>query len=260
MSNDIEELAYWKELYMTYSSTLIHKRKVEKSRAYIEEYLMKGIKSYGSISGGKDSTAMMHLIHQIDNTVPFVSEKDDMDFPNELEYMEQLRELYQLDLTIISPDVKLWDVVKDHNFMEDIHSKGTNFSDMYFYSLLRNYQAQHGYEGVFLGLRAEESKGRKFNYMTKGVIYYNESWQQTVCQPLAEWKAADVFAYLFSNDIPILDVYFKTKFVGTPEKIRKSWILPSAQANRGQAVWLKYYYPEIFRRLAIINPQIRNFV
>lgn len=251
---------YWHELYTTHASTSAYQRKVEKASVVIKEFLSHDIKSYGSISGGKDSTAMMHLINQIDPSISFVSEKDDMDFPNELDYMDSLRERYDLNLTIISPPVKLWDVVMDHNFMEDIHSKGTNFSDTYFYSLLRNYQEQHGFKGVFLGLRAGESKGRKFNYMTNGAIYFNKSWQQTVCQPLAEWTAQDVFAYLFSNEIPILDVYFKTKFVGTPEKIRKSWILPSAQANRGQALWLKYYYPEIFRRLAIINPQIRTYV
>lgn len=253
-------MEYWHELYTTHASTSAYQRKVEKSSIVIKEFLSHDIKSYGSISGGKDSTAMMHLINQIDPSISFVSEKDDMDFPNELDYMDCLRERYDLNLTIISPPVKLWDVIMDHNFMEDIHSKGTNFSDTYFYSLLRNYQEQHGFNGVFLGLRAGESKGRKFNYMTNGAIYFNKSWQQTVCQPLAEWTAQDVFAYLFSNEIPILDVYFKTKFVGTPEKIRKSWILPSAQANRGQALWLKYYYPDIFRRLAIINPQIRTYV
>lgn len=166
---------YWHELYTTHASTSAYQRKVEKASVVIKEFLSHDIKSYGSISGGKDSTAMMHLINQIDPSISFVSEKDDMDFPNELDYMDSLRERYDLNLTIISPPVKLWDVIMDHNFMEDIHSKGTNFSDTYFYSLLRNYQEQHGFKGVFLGLRAGESKGRKFNYMTNGAIYFNKS-------------------------------------------------------------------------------------
>jgi 3'-phosphoadenosine 5'-phosphosulfate sulfotransferase (PAPS reductase)/FAD synthetase len=98
------------------------------------------------------------------------------------------------------------------------------------------------------------------NLVTNRHIYYNKDWKQVVCQPLADWSAKDIFAYLFSNEVPILDVYFKTKFIGSPEKIRKSWILPSHQTSQGQAVWLKYYYPEIFRLLCMVNPKLRSFV
>jgi hypothetical protein len=65
---------------------------------------------------------------------------------------------------------------------------------------------------------------------------------------------------LFSEDLPILNVYFQTKFVDSPEDIRKSWILPSAQASSGQALWLKYYYPEIFQKLCLKNPQLKSYV
>ena len=253
-------MEYWSELYLTHSKTQVFKRRVEKSKEIIIEFIELGVKSYGAISGGKDSTVLMHLINSICPTMPFVSEKDDMDFPNELEYMQLLETKYNLPLTILTPDVKLWDILLNHDFTEDIHSKGTNFSDQYFYGLLKEYQTQNQYKGIFLGLRAKESKGRLHNLMSRGYIYYNSTWKQVICQPLADWTAQDIFAYLFANNVPILDVYFKTKFVDSPEDIRKSWVLPSAQTSRGQAVWLKYYYPEIYRKLCMINPKLRSYV
>lgn len=254
------ELETYIDYCLLHSESKEYKKKVEKSKVIINNFLDLSVKCYGAISGGKDSTVMMHLINSNSNTTPFVSEKDDMDFPNELSYINELRDKYNLNLTILTPNVKLWDIIKDYNFIEDIHSQDCEFSKKYFYDLLKNHQKEFNYKGVFLGLRNEESKGRLWNFKSKGNIYYNNEWNQLICQPLSEWKGIDIFAYLFSNEIPILDVYLKTKFVKSPEEIRKSWILPSSQTNSGQALWLKYYYPEIFTKLSIINPKLRNYV
>lgn len=250
---------YYEEMYRFHAQTDKFKRQVEKSITVVNQFLEMGKKSTLNVSGGKDSVAMAHMVTLIDPTIKVVSEKDDMDFPNELEFMQDLQKRYGWDMDIITPSVSLWSQLDKFDITEDLHSKGTDFSDTYFYNLLREYQHQNQIEGVFLGLRAEESKGRRYNFLKNGHIYWNKSWQHWVCQPLAHWKGADVFAYLFSNDIPILDVYFKNKFA-EPEQIRKSWILPSARASQGQAVWLKYYYPELFNRLSQKQAIIRGFV
>lgn len=251
---------YWREYYSTHASLNSYKKRVDKAMEVICDFLETGIKSYCSISGGKDSTAMMHLVWRVEPQTVFVSEKDDLDFPEEKEYMELLKNQYRLNLTILNPKVNLWEVLQNHDFTEDIHSAETAFSKEHFYGLLKDFKEANGYEGVFLGLRAKESKGRLHNYIKNGFIYHNKSWNQFVCQPLAQWTDTDVMAYLFSNNIPILDVYFKTKFVNYPHEIRKSWALPSHQSSKGQALWLKYYYPEIFQRLSIINPKMRLYV
>lgn len=253
-------LSYWRNIYLMRAQNPQFKKRVEKSISIIKEFLGMGKKVYCSISGGKDSTAMAHLVWKLAPGMKFVSEKDDMDFPGEREYLESLAREYQWNMDILTPSVKLWDIVMGYDVTEDIHSKGTSFSDEYFYDLLREYQTKNKMEGVFLGLRAQESKGRLWNFKKRGEIYWNESWQTWICQPLALWSAVDVFAYLFSNNIPIMDVYFKTRFIGSPERIRKSWILPSAQSSQGQALWLKYYFPEIFDRLAILQPKLRGYI
>ena len=164
-----------------------------------------------------------------------------------------------MQLDIIEPD-NILDILTKSDFTEDVHSQGTEFSEKSFYGLIRQYQKDNNYKGTFLGLRSEESNDRRWNRKVKGEIYYNNKWKQMVCQPIVDWSAKDVFAYLFSNDLPILSIYFQTKFHESPEQIRKSWVIPSGESQRGKAQWLRWYYPDIFQKLREINPKMNCYV
>lgn len=250
----------WRDMYLLHSDSKEFKRKVEFSKNKILECFELGLKNPVVMwSAGKDSTALMHLVNTLQKT-PAISEKDDMDFPDELEYVKNTANLFDWDVNIVSPDIKLWDIIHKFDFSEDIHSKNTAFSSAYFYDLLKSEKERLNSKCAFIGLRSQESKGRKMNLLTNRHIYYNQQWKEITCQPISEWSAKDVFAYLFLHEIPIMDVYFKTKFVNSPEDIRKSWILPSSQTSQGQAAWLKYYYHDIYQRLADINPKLRTYV
>lgn len=258
MTNTGKSFDYYRDMYLFYSETKEHKNKVIKSVDICSNYLLGGGVFSVNVSGGKDSMAMAHLVNLIRPGIKMVSEKDDLDFPGEIEYLNNVKSSFKWNLEIISPDVSLWENLKSFDLREDMHSKGTNFSETYFYGLLRDYQKRNAVDHIFLGLRCEESKGRLWNFKKNGHIYFNKSWGHFVCQPLALWKGKDVFAYLFSNDIPILDVYFKNA-LAEPEQIRKSWVIPSAQTKDGQMAWLKFYYPEIFNKLSKIQPTLRCF-
>ena len=254
----MREIEKWRRFYVQFADLAVHKDRVARSRAVTERFLSDHPKSYVGWSAGKDSTAMLHLVWMLCPGIRVMTEKDDMDFPEELCYVRMMLKKYNLNLDVISPDISLWDVVKEYDITEDIHSRGTDFSERYFYGLIAAYKRTHSMEGVFLGLRAEESKGRRANRKTRGLTYQKNDGEW-ICQPIVDWSGKDVFAYLFSHNVPILPVYFKTKFVKCPEDIRKSWILPSAQTSQGGALWLKYYYPEIFARLARIKPELREY-
>ena len=252
-------IEYWRDYYVLHSKSRQFKKQLDKAKDCIEEYLSLDVSSYVSLSGGKDSTALTHLVSTIDPTIQVMSEKDDLDFPNEKEYVQSLCNFCGMDLDIIEPK-NIIEKLSKVDFTEDVHSQGTYFSDEVFYKLLKKYQEDNNYKGVFLGLRSQESNARRWNRKTKGKIYYNNSWKQMVCQPIVDWSAKDVFAYLFSNEIDIMPIYFQTKFHESPEEIRKSWTIPSGESQRGKAVWLKWYYPEIYKKLQLINPKINCYV
>jgi 3'-phosphoadenosine 5'-phosphosulfate sulfotransferase (PAPS reductase)/FAD synthetase len=246
---------------MAYSQTSRHKRAVEKSRVVIYEMADKNPKANLSWSAGKDSTAMVHLGVQCGVSGRILSVKDDLDFPGEVEYLHHYALEWGVDdrLDIRSPPFLLTDWLREHpvSIMEDLHSRCSEFSDSGFYKIIWQYH-QENPGGVYLGLRIEESLGRKMNYYQRGAIYHKLDGQ-AVCQPIAHWTGMDVFAYLFTNNIEPLHVYRAIGHHDTPERIRKSWWVMGVHSARGAAAWLRQYYPSLYQRLKEMIPDVSQF-
>lgn len=247
------------EKYRLNSQLKSYKKNLDNAIRIVKEALSKNIAWYVAWSGGKDSTVLAHLINSIFPGMPIWSEKDDCDFPGEIDYVEKVAKKYGFNLTIHKPNELLWEFIKNGNIdiCEDLHSRSTQLSDKYFYSAIEKQEKK--YDGVFLGLRVEESRARLRNYGIRGSIYQRKNGKYTCC-PLALWSGTDIFSYLVVNDIPILDIYYKTKYHKSSEDIRKAWMLPSKQACRGYCAWLRYYYPEMYDRLVMIFPKVRSYV
>ncbi len=244
--------------YRLWGKMPTHKNRVERAQNVIKEAMAMELNWYVACSAGKDSTVLAHMVNLLSPGIEIWSEKDEMDFPGEREYIENLAKTHDWNLNIVSPDVNLWDEIQKIDVCEDLHSRGTDFSDKFFYDLIHKQEKK--FDGVFLGLRCQESIGRTQNFKMRGHIYQRKNTKWT-CNPLSTWKTEDIFAYLVCNEIDILPVYFKTKFHNNdPGEIRKSWFLPSARSAQGHCVWLKYYYPDLFYKLASISPEIKNYV
>jgi len=237
----------------------VYKKRLFKSSEIIKKALSMDKSWYVSCSGGKDSVALAHLVSRLSPNIEIFSQKDDCDFPGEKEYLEDLASKFNWNLRIVEPDFSLFARIREFsdNICEDIHSRGKQLSDEAFYSLIRKQEER--YDGVFLGLRAEESNAREKNFLKRGYIYKRKNGKM-VCIPLAAWKGDDVFTYLVSNDIPIFDIYLKTSLHSDPTKIRKAWFLPGACARQGQVVWLQHYYPDIYFELKEVCPEVSNYV
>ena len=211
---------YWREVYLIHAKSYGYKKRLFQAREVVKKFISLDLGNYlCSWSGGKDSTALVHLATRIKPRLKIMTEKDTMDFPGEEEYVKKIEKKYNLNLDIVSPCVDLWEVVGNYDFTEDIHSSNTQFSKDYFYNLLKDYHKKNKIDAVFLGLRNEESKQRHFNYKKRG-FFYRKKNGEWVCNPLSLWTGKDIFAYLFSEEVPIFDVYFKTKFVKSCENLR----------------------------------------
>jgi 3'-phosphoadenosine 5'-phosphosulfate sulfotransferase (PAPS reductase)/FAD synthetase len=252
-----ENWNYWEKYFLEYSKTDIYIKQLKKTKDIIKEFIVKfGLfKLYVSCSGGKDSIVLAHICNNLFPGIKVFSEKDIFDFPEEKEYLKS----FNFNLYIAKPYMNFTDLSK-FDFLDEIHSRSSDFSKNYFYSIISSFKKEYKYKGVFLGLRTQESKGRLWNFKKNGFIYYNKRDDDYVCQPLALWKTENIFAYLISNKIAILNCYKQLKFIGDPRKIRKSWYLPGARATNGQASWLKYYYPALFNNLLKIDNRIKSYV
>ena len=213
-------------------------------------------------SGGKDSTAMIALISEVckDNDItpiPAMSVKDDLDFPGEEKYISDIANRLSIPLTIIRPSFSLLEWIRDHSDDmlpgADIHGRSAELSKRGFYSLIEKRRIDKNVHAVFLGLRKEESHHRLMNRAVRGWKYIKTNGQ-TVSQPICDWKGLDVYAYLKTHDIDLLPMYRCIRLHKEPWRVRKSWWLPGASANRGQTVWLKTFYPSLYNKLCQVLP------
>jgi len=249
---------YYKQFYLSYSKTYQFKNKVNKAISIINSFPsvsgldLKNI--YCTCSAGKDSTVLSILVNKVYPNIKIFSQKDNYDYPGEIEYLRMLQNRYKLNIDIIEVEIDISNI----NIFEQIHKRGTEISDKYFYSIIDKYKKDNNYKGVFLGLRKEESKIRKINLCKRGYIYKksNNDW---VCNPLSDFLGRDIFAFLLSNNIEPFEIYKKCDFCH-PEKIRKSWYLPGSFSNKGSVTNLKYYYPELFKKLEDKNKNIRKYL
>lgn len=251
--------AKWKRVCLLHARTGLHGRRVDKARGIIREMRRLRPEAYVAWSAGKDSTALTHLVASEIPGVRAMSIKDDCDYPGEREYIASLASAWGVTLDVLTPDVCLQDWLKDNQaqFGDDLHRRGTAFSDTVFYSLIDRYRCKRGYPGVYLGLRKEESYARLINRAAHGHTYTKRDGE-TVCQPLCDWSDLDVYAYLFARNIPLLHVYKCVRFADSPARVRKSWWLPSNGADH-HCVWLKAYYPSLFNKLRDIMPSVTRF-
>jgi 3'-phosphoadenosine 5'-phosphosulfate sulfotransferase (PAPS reductase)/FAD synthetase len=212
-----------------------------------------------SVSCGKDSTAMA-LLCSDDGWYPrAMSIKDDMDYPNEREYLDSLMHFCGFDVDIIEPP-SLIEYLKSHrvSLVESTHNRTDEFSAKFFYSQIDRYHRAQQYDGVLLGLRAEESKGREKNWLSRGALYRRKNGL-SVAQPLATWTALDVHAFLWSRRIPCLPVYLCVDDEQQALSIRKSWyIAGGGPARHGHYSWLRRWWPDLWHTAWEIDPEVES--
>ena len=205
-------------------------------------------------SGGKDSTVLVHLACVelgLRDSVEVRSEKDDLDYPGEREYVERLAREWSLRLRVYEPEASLeaWVAARAGHLTsgDDLHSRSSDLSRTHFYPLVE--RMNEGASAVLIGLRKEESRHREASRAAHGTLYRTRSgrWHAT---PLADWSGLDVLAYVESRGLELLPVYRCIAFMhrDEPWRVRKSWWLPGTSARYGQAAWLRRYYPSLYRR------------
>lgn len=230
-----------------HSKTLTFLTRLETAKKAVEEALVRGVRFCVAWSGGKDSTAMTHMIKTMYPETPVLSQFDDCDWPEKSPYMERIASRYGWTIHRVEPDFSVWERARRLCGKESICAQSHPITRDSFLDVLHEKQIELGCDGVFLGLRAAESSGRRKNYQFRGNTYQlkNGEWR---CCPLSDFSADDVFAYLVSNDIEINPCYFYNALC-PPTEIRLSWALPTVEWRGRDLEHIRKYYPRQFQRL-----------
>jgi phosphoadenosine phosphosulfate reductase len=246
-----------KKRYLVHSKLRSFKRKVKKSQEIIKESTKYG-KVAVSVSWGKDSVALADLVIKTIGPVPIMHMASSYRLPG----FEHVEDYFRAitDVHIVDPEETVDEVIVrlmksglcyEHNqhkrqaAANPKKRKGVSWSK------------KNGIDVQMLGLRAEESIGRRENVRAHGVIYSKKSGT-IISMPIIYWDVSDVWAYLISNDVPWHTLYDKETHGYTRDTLRNTGWLTTVDALEGRIVWLRYHYPDLYEKLATAFPRVRR--
>jgi len=221
------------------------------------------------VSGGKDSVALAGV-------VSIVADRTGRDFdaahmstplnpPGTEETAIETCSKTGLSLDVREPEKDVWELLREiPSELSVLDGKGSEMLGLAIASgnMLHAYGKERGIEGVYTGMRAEESKGRRLNERFRGSFYHVEHRGWT-CNPLRGWTAADVFATAISLELPIHPHYRLA--------LEKLGVDPESQRSRvdcivtnenvtslGAMAVARHLYPKLWRQIAEIRPEIES--
>ncbi|MCM8900593.1 phosphoadenosine phosphosulfate reductase family protein [Caldicoprobacter algeriensis] len=196
-----------KDVLKQWANTDEHKAKVKEAQVIIAKTLSLYQKPYVAFSGGKDSTCMLYLVLQQKPDVTVLHwDYGPYYIPRwlEKEFIENAKKMGAVNIRIeTSPKY------------ERLGRNAINVLGEDYIGKLIPQLKEEGYDLAFVGLRKQESVKRRLRLQTnKNISILPECW------PVQNWDWKDVWAFIFSNDLPYASIYDKYAPVVGWDKVR----------------------------------------
>jgi phosphoadenosine phosphosulfate reductase len=225
----------------------------------IERGLLEMRQPYLSCSWGKDSVFLLWCMLKVKPDIPVVYMSSNYAFPETYALRDRLVEAWNLNYIEI-PAINNPDLVKEYG-MPDINrtaSQQNKVVNMLKKERANSWSHDHGYDGSFWGIRADESRGRKMLIKHKGELFRANDglWR---CSPLAYVRIRELWWMIDHYQVPYSAVYDKTLFFPREQIRNGGWMTTDGAGLFGRIAWLKHYYPEQYKILVELNPQVRSY-
>jgi len=248
--------AYWEKVYRLHGQLPEHRRRVAEHKQVIARFIELCDRPYLSFSGGKDSSAMLVLFAEMGlQHIPVFTQADDFDWPYKKDLCHSIiKALGFHTYHYIESKVSVLELLKQNAETISMQQCWEN--------LVADFVKQHQYNGFCMGIRFEESVGRR---LTLAISYRDGLVRK--CKdglvhgyPMAFLTGKDVFAIIQKAGIPYAEIYDRHEEL-TPHQMRFSWMFkPGITHNKGGLSWLKKNYPEQFQKLVKINPAVWSMI
>lgn len=231
------------------------RRTVAHTEALLADALARGVAWQVSFSGGKDSTVVLDMVHRLAPQTPVVWFDDEWDYPETLQFLRETEQRYTLPLIRVTYEKydtdMFWAQEMLYGGKDPIYDHP---SDITYREWRRTCV------GSMIGVRAEESTSRRIMLRKHGQLFYAQTDQQWRCYPLAWWTWQDVWAYLFSRDLPYNPVYDILATLQVPLKYRRVGPLTAYMVwQYGTLVVLKRGWPDLYRRFVAHFPGASSY-
>ncbi len=209
-----------------------------------------------SYSGGKDSTVLLDLVRQVQQDCAAVFFDSGAEYPWTYDLVEHYR------VERVAPEKDLPTLCRDYGYWG--HQAEVRDAEVDFFGFLIGEPAyrsalKHGVAVEALGLRAEESAGRRINLRVQGPLHQLRNGRWRLC-PLAFWRVADVWAYLASRKLRYNVAYDRMAELGVPrERWRVSTLMSLDAADNAAMPFLREVCPGLFWQLAAVFPGLREY-
>lgn len=229
-----------------------------RQRQYRLDFALDGIASmheiasvaYASISFGKQSICLAHMLYQMMPDLPmyFLASWESSLIHNFDEVIESFIERWPINLTVVYADN-----VSDNPGFDWKETRDLGQHD------LQNMCNRADWDGWYWGLAKEESKGREhtLSWRWKGqphptIFRYSDG--KLRCCPLMEWELLDIAAYIQEYDLPVLDLYRKQGL-----QMRTTARATRDMVEFGGVARLRHIGIEGFNKLAARFPELRKY-
>jgi phosphoadenosine phosphosulfate reductase len=244
-------------------------RKVERAQAIIATAMQQMRTPYLAFSGGVDSTVLLDLVWQAGHRIPVLWGDDGYDYPETLDFLTATEQRYGFALQRIRcmQPWHDWCVEMARPDLCDdpaaLRAWGNPCVWGATWNSLKDAHRERGYDGVFLGLLASESRGR--GYVLKegrhALYQVQDEGGMWHCSPLAAWTKQDVWAYVVLHSLPYNAAYDKLAALDIPLEHRRVAPLTCFRTVQyGSHAGLKAGWPDLYNQLAATFPRVRAFI
>ena len=216
-------------------------RRLDEARRAIGDWLDNTDTPAISCSGGKDSTLLLLLVREQHPGCPAYR----ADPPNPLP--DRPAHVAALEAAAGGP----WVIVPYPWDVEAVLRREQPFPCGLKVRRLTEAHARDGIDGIALGIRAAESRGRRMHVALRGFRYQRRDGVRIV-QPLARWSAEQVIGALLAADrLPLNPVYRRISSAASNlEHVRDGTWWPTGTprttlAQLDQRSWIATHYPDV---------------
>jgi 3'-phosphoadenosine 5'-phosphosulfate sulfotransferase (PAPS reductase)/FAD synthetase len=255
-----------RELYFLHSRLPVHQRRIDRSIRIVRDAITQHPINWGvSVSGGKDSIVLAHICAQAGHDGPlFHYHASEIPVENTALVIDLGRQLNREVITKhITGDFDLWQrhgrAIISADTAED--KKIIAQHDRDYRADISRAVADAGIEGLFWGLRMDESRARKMAILRNGIIYRAKTRTEMTCHPLAHWTARDIWAYTLSHGLPYLRRYDAAEDRET-ERSETTFIFGAGGDGlwgAGQGARLRNSDPVLWARLCLAYPELQIY-
>lgn len=237
--------------FLIHSKSRVYLEKLKYSQDILAESLLKVDKPYIAFSTGKDSSVACDMALKMDANIDVVYFDANCGFPDTYRILDKFKAEGK---HVVIRETKDWfDIVRD--------AGGYGTQNLEYITMqetvvkpIKEMVEELGYDSMIVGLRAEESIGRRAFANVYGHHHHSKKYGIVHINPLLKWRYMDIWAYIVSNAIDYNKTY--DLLWNAPETSQRiSYWAGESNMGDGRWVWLRINFPQLYYKLLAFYPQ-----